>query len=68
MGHIGDIKSMRFDSYFRRMKLLLTENKDIFGPSFSVSIVRADGREQPLKYNPDVFYKGVVEGIFSSLL
>ena len=50
------------------MKLLLTENKDIFGPSFSVSIVRADGREQQLKYKPDVFYKGVVEGTLSSLL
>lgn len=44
------------------MKLRLTENRELFGRHFSVSVIKSDGREEPLNFKPHVFYKGIVEG------
>lgn len=48
--------------FCRSMTLLLTENKGLFGPTFSVTSVKDNGEEVEEPFNPHIFYKGVVVG------
>ncbi|XP_067938155.1 ADAM 17-like protease isoform X2 [Watersipora subatra] len=56
------IEKLSFSTSGRSFTLLLTENRDLFGPNFKVTTVEDDGNEVDTEFNRHTFYKGVVQG------